>query len=105
MHERTDTTYAASRTSGVAKFLILQAVLIALGAAWATARVREQNLAAALPELRPVPLDIRPTYDYPVVVSDDQLSRVLTKLRPRNNGPKTKLNYIDHALRFWTAKA
>jgi hypothetical protein len=105
MSDRTDATYTHSRAAGIAKFLVVQAAILSLGAAWTVTNVRELTLERLLPTLRPVPLDVRPTYDYPVVVSDEQLTRVLTKLRPKNLGAKTKLNHIDHALRFWTPRA
>ena len=33
------------------------------------------------------------------------MQRVLTRLRPRDEGPETKINHVDHALRFWTLRA
>jgi hypothetical protein len=38
-------------------------------------------------------------------VQDDQLKRVLLKLRPRFDGAKTKINHVDHAIRFWSSEA
>lgn len=105
MHQVNNADYAPARAGGFAKFLLVQAALLSLGAAWTATRIREINATRELPPLRDVPLEVRPIYDYPVVVSDEQLSRVLTKLRPKNSGAKTKLGHIDHALRFWTAKA
>ena len=58
-----------------------------------------------LPELRETPLAVMPEYDYDVVVSDEQLQRVLTKLQPPFAGRSTKINHVDHALRFWTPEA
>lgn len=86
-------------------FLISQVLI--LGAAGATIGVRMQSKPAKMPipELRSTPLSIQPVYDYEVVVTDEQLSRVLTKLRPRLAGAKTKINHVDHALRFWGMEA
>jgi len=86
-------------------FLVVQTALASLAVAGVTTHVRRLDQARALPTLRNEPLAVAPRYDYPVVVSDEQLSRVLTKLRPKNLGAKTKLGHIDHALRFWTAAA
>src|SRR5690606_33799051 len=80
--------------------LILGAAVAAVGYRW----TRPAN-GLTLPELRETPLEIRPLYDSPVVVTDEQLTRVLTRLRPQWNGAQTKINSIDHALRFWGVEA
>ncbi|HTN76409.1 MAG TPA: hypothetical protein VL096_14220, partial [Pirellulaceae bacterium] len=64
-------------------------------------RWTHQPVVPFIPELRSTPLQIVPVFDYDVVVTDEQLSRVLTKLQPRLAGDKTKINSLDHALRFW----
>lgn len=51
------------------------------------------------------PLVITPLHDDPQIVSDDQLQRVLHKIRPAFRDVSTKLNTIDHALRLWTPRA
>jgi hypothetical protein len=81
--------------------VLILGFLIGLGVFRARAILDEQRL----PLLREEPLVIQPLYDYDTVVSDEQLERVLLKLRPRLNGDKTNLNYVDHALRFWTPAA
>ena len=98
-------TYSSVRSSGLAAFLFLQVAILTAGAAWGAIRWNSLTLERALPQLLSVPLTIRPQYDYPLVVSDEQLRYSLLKLRPKNHGPKTKINHIDHALRFWTPKA
>ena len=90
---------------GWALFIALQIVLLAVGTAWAARRVLQASDARALPTLLDTPRTVRPLYDNPLVVSDEQLLRVLRKLRPRNMGAKTKINHIDHALRFWGVEA
>lgn len=82
------------------QLLILGAAVAAVGYRW----TRPAD-AFALPELRETPLEIRPVYDSPVVVTDEQLTRVLTRLRPKWDGAQTKINSIDHALRFWGVEA
>lgn len=103
MHKQLDPNFVPKRSFTL--FLSLQAVLVLAGAVWGVARVRHFDAIATLPTLRETPIDVRPLYDYPVVVSDEQLARALTKLRPMKHGAKTKLNAVDHALRFWTANA
>ena len=105
MNKPLNSTYSHARAAGVGKFLLVQLLVLSAGTAWATVRIRQMRLERALPTLRATPLEVRPTYDYDVVVGDEQLRRVLTKLRPKKLGAKTKLNHIDHALRFWTPAA
>ncbi len=58
-----------------------------------------------LPPLANDPLVIEPEFDYPFVITDEQLIRVLDKLRPRLLGKEPKINHVDHALRFWGVDA
>ena len=51
--------------------------------------------------MRPEPRRITAPYDEPTIVTDEQLSLVLHKLRPRLRHEQPKINYVDHALRFW----
>lgn len=105
MNKPFDSAYAHVRASGVVKFLLVQVLIVSAGTAWASVQWRHRSAELAQPTLRSEPLTIRPTYDMPEVVSDEQLERALLKLRPRNLGAKSKLNHIDHALRFWTPHA
>lgn len=58
-----------------------------------------------LPEFRSEPIEVGPLYNDERVVTDEQLATVLHKLRPRLAGEKPKINYVDHALRFWGTDA
>jgi hypothetical protein len=58
-----------------------------------------------IPTLRETPLVVTSRYDVPEVVTDEELQRILPRLRPRLNGKQTKIGGLDHALRFWTAEA
>lgn len=102
-------SYKAAHKSGrvlpamlfaLSQLLVVGAVLAAVGVRWADA-----TKLPDIPELSAKPTEITPLYDYDVVVTDEQLSRVLTKLRPRLTGEKTKINHLDHALRFWGVQA
>ena len=94
-----------TRPARVLGFVVFQCVLLASAAAWCSYRVTRIDLDRRLPPLREKPLAVGTLYDTPVVVSDDQLVRVLKKLRPHNLKEKTKINHIDHALRFWGVPA
>lgn len=94
-----------ARPAGLAGFLAFQAVLLAAGASWGGYRLLELRADRALPALRAAPLAVEPTYNVPVVVSDEQLARVLRKLEPKFLGAKTKINHVDHGLRCWGVPA
>jgi hypothetical protein len=95
------------------RFCVSQLVLAVAVLAWAGVHWRGDQLGRQLPPLRETPRVVLPKFDYEFIVSDEQLSRVLTKLRPKfgtlesaENFPKSpKVNYLDHALRFWTLDA
>ncbi len=82
--------------------LVVGSVLAGI-AVRATALSEERD--RPMPEPREVPVHVPPLRDDPSVVSDDELRRVLEKLRPRLRGPKPKINHVDHALRFWGVEA
>jgi hypothetical protein len=86
-------------------FWAVQLALIGSGVAWGTHRYRDIQLEKTPPVPRNEPLRVAPRYDEPDVVSDEQLARVLEKLKPRLRGKKPKINYVDHALRFWGVEA
>jgi hypothetical protein len=90
-------------TSRLSYFLTVQAVVIGVIVALGAYRTRVIHQQQRLPTLRETPLTFSPLYDYPAVVSDEQLQRVLLKLRPRLDGAKTVLGHVDHALRCWGA--
>lgn len=82
-------------------FLAAQPLVLATLAAVAVSGSREFDRAWQVPPLREEPLRIRPLYNCPDVVSDEQLRKALLKMRPRLSGPQTLLADVDHALRFW----
>ena len=101
MNKQSSTEKATPKSRSLAPFLGVQFALLLLllaGVGFRANHLREQS---DLPPLRKTPLTFGPTYDYPVVVTDEQLQRVLHKLRPRDLGAKTKINHVDHGLRFW----
>lgn len=57
------------------------------------------------PQFEPEPAHVEPLHDNPLVVTDEQLAAVLKKLEPRFRHSQPKINYVDHALRFWGVDA
>jgi hypothetical protein len=101
-----DAAAIASATPRSAKSFLLAQVAIVLalaGIVWW--RLGAQPKAPMLPPLRNKPLAVTPLYDIPQIVTDEQLHRVLARLRPRLDGKRTKIGSVDHALRFWTTRA
>ncbi len=101
----TNATKSSRRQKSMRLFLTLQAVILTTTGAWAAWRVVEFNQRRALPALRNEPLPIRPRFDNPLIVSDEQLKQTLKRLTPRFRGKKSPISTIDHALRFWGFRA
>ncbi len=89
----------------VGLFVVLQVVFLVAAGLVVAGRIAKQEAKLDLPAIRDTPLQLEFGYDDPLVVSDDQLRAVLTKLAPRFSGQQAKINHIDHALRFWGAGA
>lgn len=90
---------AAKTTSTWIVFLVAQVVFVCVAVSSTAGRLKEWK--PKLPTLRSEPAHVRPLYDEPLVVSDEQLMTVLNKLRPSLRGEQPKINHVDHALRFW----
>ena len=86
-------------------WLVCHVIVLGGGLTWAA--LRHQQLADA--KLPPVPQMtppiVAPRYDVPEIVSDEQLQRVLHKLRPKLRQHNPQVNHLDHALRFWGVEA
>ncbi|TWU06073.1 hypothetical protein [Stieleria varia] len=87
--------------AGGVGFVCVQTVLLSAVLLAGVQTARSVNDRSALPTLNDRPRQVGPLYDYPTVVSDQQLSAVLAKLHPRFIEQPTKVNFIDHALRMW----
>ncbi|GIX03938.1 MAG: hypothetical protein KatS3mg113_0944 [Planctomycetaceae bacterium] len=83
----------------------LETVLFVAGVGYGYQRYTRFRRERQPPQPQRTPLHIGPLYNQPSVVNDEQLSRILHKLRPSFRGPKPKINYVDHALRFWGVEA
>ncbi len=58
-----------------------------------------------LPQFELEPIRVEPLHNNPLIVTDEQLAAVLKKLEPRLRHSQPKINYVDHALRFWGVDA
>jgi len=88
-----------------AGFWLLQAVLLAACVAWVTHYAVNRHTHRTRPPLRQTPLALEPMYDDATVISDQRLREVLRKLILRRDAARTKINHVDHALRFWGIEA
>jgi hypothetical protein len=97
-----------ARTIPTLVFALSQLVIVGAAIAAVGLGIAPPREKVAIPKLRETPRIIHPELDYQKyneIVDDDQLKRVLLKLRPRFDGAKTKINHVDHALRFWSSEA
>ncbi len=67
--------------------------------------VLSQEIYPEVPIARPMPLFITPLYNDPSVVSEEDLARVLKKIRPKFPEKGRKPNFVEHALRAWGVTA
>ena len=86
-------------------FVTFQVVIVSVAIAGTAYRSLQLQRLRQLPPMRNKPPTIRPLYNDPRVVTDEQLSIVLHKLRPRLRHEKVNINHVDHALRFWGVEA
>jgi len=86
-------------------FLAIHAAILGSGIAWASVRLKQMAEAKQLPIPQTEPVVIKPRFDDPELISDEDLARTLTKLSPRFRMNNPKINYVDHALRFWGTEA
>ncbi|MBX3442090.1 MAG: hypothetical protein KF774_06765 [Planctomyces sp.] len=104
------------RTPGLTTILVVQAIVIAsFAAAWGLDSGRLTRDVAALTTGRSVatpiefprrkPLTIRPLYDRPDLISDDEVLGVLRQVQPRFAPTEMKPNHVEHALRTWSIAA
>ncbi|MEQ8789777.1 MAG: hypothetical protein RIC55_26015 [Pirellulaceae bacterium] len=96
---------ASRRGFGNIAFLLAQLVVILGVCGLLVWRVRQIDSARILPEPRRTPLVVKPLYNEPTVVTDEQLATVLEKLEPRLRSEQPKINHADHALRLWGVEA
>jgi len=96
----TESPVARPRTT---LFVVAQLVLISAAAVWAGVRIQHWQQAEKLPPLRSTPRVIAPQYDYDVVVSNQDLQEILAKVRLTDKGAETRINQVDHSMRYWGA--
>ncbi|MHC4876858.1 MAG: hypothetical protein ACYTGL_10195 [Planctomycetota bacterium] len=94
-----------SQAATLPVFMIVQLVLTAAVFGYGTHRFQQMEEERIAPEPQNDPVRVVPLHDNPNVVSDEQLVSVLNRLRPEFRGPEPKINFVDHALRFWGVEA
>lgn len=90
---------------GVRLFWWSQAVFLAAVVAVPTVAGWTRDPRPRLPQFELEPTRVEPLHDNPLIVTDEQLTAVLKKLEPRLRHSQPKINYVDHALRFWGVDA
>ncbi len=96
---------SATLSTRAVVWLVCHAIILGGGLTWAALRHQQLEDAKALPAAQTNPPVVAPRYNVPEIVSDDQLQRVLHKLRPRLRHHNPQVNHLDHALRFWGVEA
>ncbi|EDL57000.1 hypothetical protein [Gimesia maris] len=89
----------------LAGFLCFHLLLAGVVISWGALRFQNWEQQKQLPELRLNPLSVTPQYNRPEIVSDEDLVKVLNRLRPQFRGKSPRINHVDHALRFWGIEA
>ncbi|MCA9188316.1 MAG: hypothetical protein R3E01_09385 [Pirellulaceae bacterium] len=87
------------------RFVWCQVAILACVAVGVVYGASAVNSRLPLPELNEYPRQVQPTYDYPFMVSDRQLSSVLERIHPKFSENPTKVNFIDHGIRLWGVDA
>lgn len=106
MNRTVDSQETAIKTPSISFFAAIQIVFLAGMAALAARGLSASSSAPPrMPKLLSTPRVVTPLYNEPLLVTDEQLTSVLHKLRPRLRKQQPKINYVDHALRFWGANA
>jgi hypothetical protein len=82
---------------GVCQLLLLGALVASVTAG--VSNTSTQSLR--LPDYNTQPISVLPQSDDPRIVTDEQLVAVLDRLQPAFGRQQPKINYVDHALRFW----
>lgn len=84
-------------------FLVSQVLLIGgIAAAAVSALPRSVE---SIPALQNEPRCVTLNYNWPHVITDQQLSATMFKLRPQLRHERPKINHVDHALRCWGQEA
>lgn len=86
-------------------FYLLQIFFVGTIFGYGTTRYYDRFAETPLPEPLNNPVQMAPRYDRPDLLSDAQLIATLDKLKPRLRGRNPKINFVDHALRFWGVEA
>ncbi len=83
------------------RFLAIQTLTLLVLCGLGASHFRAARTTRRIPSFHSTPRVIPSHANLPLAISDQQLARVLYKLRPRLNHAQPKINYVDHALRMW----
>lgn len=86
-------------------WLVCHVLFLGGGLTWAALRHQQLEERHQPPPTQLTPPIVEPRYNVPEIVSDEQLQRLLHKLRPRLKHHNPQVNHLDHALRFWGLEA
>lgn len=86
-------------------FSLLQLVFFGTVCGYGSLRYQARFSESKLPEPVNEPVLLHPRYDRADLLTDAQLAATLEKLKPRLRGKNPKINFVDHALRFWGVEA
>ena len=78
-----------AKSRRIAPLMIAQLLIVGVAIAGVSYRAVQMQHQRDLPPLRDLPLEIGPVYDDPTLISDDDLKKILLKLRPKFEGAKT----------------
>lgn len=101
----TPAAFLALQVFVVAAFLLAWLLLPSNSAEALATAVTGRAPDVVAPVERALPLTVKPLYDDPSLVSDDELAAVLARLRPIFPRREMKPNHIEHALRLWGVDA
>jgi len=82
-------------------FVLVQILFFGTVLTYGRQRFELMTTERELPVPNMEPIQLKPRYDRPDLLSDDELTALLKKLEPRLRGSNPKINHVDHALRFW----
>lgn len=80
-------------------------IVIGCGVCWGALRFQQREFERLPPSPNREPLIVRPQFNLPEVISDEDLQFILHKLRPRLRQSNPQVNHLDHALRMWGTSA
>lgn len=82
-------------------FLLAQVGVIVVTAVALAHQQRELSQRSSIEFPRQTALRLEPLYDFPDMITDDDMLTAAIKIAPRFGTPKLRPNFLEHALRIW----